>query len=88
MAASEEKEEKIKDLICLKVQIPRTHMSPKNIEKYTGISRSSVRKMVKRKGLKQLKCLKTPGMSECKKKGSTGRASVLVERYGKKLQNH
>ena len=38
--------------------------TPREMEKYTGISCSSVRRMAKRKGLKQFKRLKTPQMSE------------------------
>ena len=57
-------------------------MSPIEIEKYTTISRLPVKRVVKRKGLKQFKRLKTPQISEATKK-RTERASFLVERITK-----
>ena len=45
----------VKELICSQEECTGTHMSPREIEKHTGISRSSVRRMVKRKGLTQFK---------------------------------
>ena len=44
-----ENEEMVEELICSQEEKPGTHLSPREIEKYTGISRSSVRRMVKRK---------------------------------------
>ena len=38
----EENEEMIEDLICPQEANPGIHMSPREIEKYTDISRSSV----------------------------------------------
>ena len=55
-------------------------MSPTEIEKHTGISRSFVRRMVKRKGLKQFKRLKTQRMSEGTRERRTGRPGSLAER--------
>ena len=59
-ATSEENEGMIEDLICSQKENPWSHMSPREIQKYTGMSRLSVRRMVKRKGLKQFKRLKSP----------------------------
>ena len=58
-AATGENEEIVKDLIYSEEESPESHISPRDIEKHMGISRSSMRKMVKRKGLKQFKHLKT-----------------------------
>ena len=52
---TEENEELVGDLICSQEENPGTHLSPREIEKVTGISRTSVRRMVKRRGLKQFK---------------------------------
>ena len=49
---NEENEELVAELICSQEENPGTHMSPREIEKNTGISRSSVKRMIKRKGLK------------------------------------
>ena len=63
-AMTEENEAMIEDLICLQEEKPGSHMSPREIEKHAGISRSSVRRIVKKKGLRQFKRLKTPRLSE------------------------
>ena len=49
MVTSEENEEMIENLMCLQEQNPGTHMLAREIEKYTGSSCSSVRRMVKEK---------------------------------------
>ena len=51
----EEKEELVGDLICSQEENPGTHLSPREIEKVTSISQTSVRRMVKQRGLKQFK---------------------------------
>ena len=51
----EEKEELVGDLICSQEENPGTDLSPREIEKVTGISQTSVRRMVKQRGLKQFK---------------------------------
>ena len=63
-AKTAENKEIVEDLICSQEESPGSYMSPREIEKYTGISHSSVRRMVKRKGLKQFKHLKTQRMTE------------------------
>ena len=54
-ATTAENEEIVEDLICSQEESPGSHMSPREIKKHTGISRSSVKRIVKRKGLKQFK---------------------------------
>ena len=55
-ATTAENEEIVEDLICSQEESPGSHMSPREIKKHTGIRRSSVKRIVKRKGLKQFKC--------------------------------
>ena len=52
MTTMEENEKMIEELICSQGENPESYISPREIENYTGISRFSVRRMVKRKGLK------------------------------------
>ena len=52
MATTEENEKMIEELICSQGENPESYISPREIENYTGISRFSVRRMVKKKGLK------------------------------------
>ena len=59
----EENEELVGDLIYLQEENPGIHLSPREIEKVTGISRTSVRRMVERRGLKHFIKVKTPRMS-------------------------
>ena len=58
-------------------------MSPREVEKNTGISRTSVRRMIKRRGLKQFKRLKITMMSSGTQKGSIKRAGALTDRFTK-----
>ena len=60
---TEENENLIESLICSQEDNPGSHMSPREVEKNTGISRTSVRQMIKRRGLKQFKRLKTAMVS-------------------------
>ena len=82
-AMTEENEAIVEDLICSQEEKPGSHMSPREIEKHTGISRSSIRRMVKKKGLRQFKRLKTPRMSGATKERRTERAGTLAERFGR-----
>ena len=53
-AATAENEQIVEDLICSQEENPGSHMSPREIEKHTGISRSSVRRIVKRKDIEKM----------------------------------
>lgn len=79
-----ENEDLVEDLICSQEDNPGSHLSPREIEKHTGISRTSIRRMVKRRGLKQYKRLKTPMMNSGTKERRKERAAVLAEKFGKK----
>ena len=49
-----ENQEIVEDLICSQEESPRSHMSSREIEKRTGISCSSVRRMGKRKEIERI----------------------------------
>eukprot|EP00111_Clytia_hemisphaerica_P015309 TCONS_00045177-protein len=73
-----ENEEIVEQLICSQEE------SPGEIEKITGIKRSSVRRTVKRNGWKQYKRIKTPRVTEGTKKRRTERSGALAERFSHK----
>ena len=79
-----ENEEIVEQLICSQEESPGTHMSPREIERHTGIKRSSIVRMVKKNAWKQYKRIKTPRMSEATKKRRTERAGALAERSSNK----
>ena len=83
-ATTEENEEPVGDLICSQEENPGTHLSPREIEKITGISRTSMRRMVKRRRLKQFKRVKTPRTGSATQQRRTGRAGALAEKFSKK----
>ena len=60
---TEENMDLVEELICSQEE-PHTHLAPRKISEQTGISRTSIRRMVKRRKIKQFKRLKTPLMSE------------------------
>ena len=86
-ATTADSEKIVEDLICPQVESPWSHMSPREIEKHMVISRLSVRRMVKRKRLKQFKSLKTQWMSEGTRERTTERADTLAERISTNLRN-
>ena len=58
-------------------------MCSREVEKNTGISRTSVRRMIKRRGLKQFKRLKKITMSSGTQERRTKRAAALADRFRK-----
>ena len=56
---TEENMNLIEELVCSQEE-PHSHLAPRKISEQTGISRTSIRRMVKRKNLRQFKRLKTP----------------------------
>ena len=74
-------EELVEDLICSQEDNPGSHMSLREIEKNTGISRTSVRRMIKRRGLNQFKRLKMPRMSAGTKERRTNRACFFFASF-------
>ena len=57
---TDENPELVEELICLQEEFPGTHKSPREIARNVGISRSSVRRLVKRRKINQFKIMKTP----------------------------
>ena len=60
---TEENETLVENLIYSQEDNPGSNMSPREVEKNTGIRRTSVRRMIKSRGLKEFKRLKTIMMS-------------------------
>ena len=79
-----ENEEIVEQLICSQDESTGTHMSPREMERHTGVKRSSIVRMVKKNGWKQYKRIKTPRMSKGTKKRRTERAGALAERFSNK----
>ena len=71
------------NLICSQEDNPGSHMSPREVEKNTSISCTSVRQMIKRRGLKQFERLKTTMMSYGMQEKRTKRARALEDRFRK-----
>ena len=73
----------IKNLICSQQGSPGSHLSPRKVEESIGISRTSVRRMIKRRGLKQFKLLTTAIMSWGTQERRTKRAGAVADRFRK-----
>ena len=85
---TEENEELVGDLICSQEENTGTHLSPQEIEKVTGISRKSVRRMAERRGLRKFKGAKTPRVSSATQQRRAERAGALAESFRKKDQSN
>ena len=59
-ATCTENENLMEEMICSQEDQPGTHVPPSGIAKELRVSESSVRRMVKRKGYKNYKRMKTP----------------------------
>ena len=81
--STEENENLIENLIFSQEDNPGGHMSPREVEKNTGISCTSVRQMIERKCLKQFKRLKTTMMSSGMRESRIKRAGTLADRFRK-----
>ena len=80
---TEENENLVENLICSEADNPGIHIWPREVDKNTGVSRTSVRRMIKRRGLKQFKPLKTTIMSSGTQERRTKRAGALADRFSK-----
>ena len=81
-ATCPENEEKVEEMICSQDE-PGTHVSPSGIAKELEVSESSVRRMVKRKGYKNYKRMKTPSMNDGTRKRRVERSTSLFEKFRK-----
>ena len=82
-ATTDENMEVVEDLICSQEENPGTHDAPRKIEEKLGISRSSVKRLVKRNELNQFKRIKEPRRDKGQKHRRSVRASGLVEKFRK-----
>ena len=57
---TDESAELVEEMICSQEDFPGTHKSPQEIARNVGISRSSARRLVKRRKMNQFKRMKTP----------------------------
>ncbi|XP_066927411.1 uncharacterized protein [Clytia hemisphaerica] len=80
-ATTEENGDLVEEMICSQEEVPGTHISPQEIAPMIGISRSSVKRLVKRRGYKQFKRMKTPRMSEVTRQRRTERSGRLADRF-------
>ena len=80
-----ESENLIENLIFSQEDNPDSHMSPREVEKSTCTTRNSVRRMVKRRGLKQFKCLKTTMVSSVTQERLTKGFRTLADRIRNSL---
>ena len=55
---TDESAELVEELICSQEDFPGTHKSPQEIARNVGISRSSARRLVKRRKMNQFKRIK------------------------------
>ena len=78
---TEENTDLIEEWICSKEEAPHAHLEPRKIAKQTGISRSSIRRMIKRRNFPQFKKAKTSKMNDvCRNRRYTC-AIALAEKF-------
>ena len=75
-----ENEETVREMICSEEDHPGTHVPPKDVAEGLKMSQSSARRMIKRKGIKQFKSLKTPYMNDATPKQRVECAGCLLEK--------
>ena len=73
--------ELVEELICSQEGSLGTHKSPREIARNVDISRSSVRRLVKRRNINEFKRIKTPHMNNGTKDQRTIRSEKLVEGF-------
>ena len=61
---TEENTDLIEELICSQEEVSHTHLAPRKIAEETGMSRSSVRRMIKRRSFCNFKRVKITKMNE------------------------
>ena len=62
--ATEENTDLIEELVCSQEEAPHTRLAPCKIAEQTAISRSSIRRMIKRRTFRQFEMVKTPEMND------------------------
>ena len=61
---TEENTDLTEELICSLEDAPYTNLAPRKIAEQTGISRSSITRIIKKRNFRQFKRVKTPQMSD------------------------
>ena len=80
-ATTDENAEVVEELICSQDDFSGTHMSPREIARNVGISRSSVRRLVKRTKINQFKRMKSAHMNNGTRDRRARRSGNLAERF-------
>ena len=78
---TEQNTDLIEKLICSQEEASHAHLAPRKIAKQTRISRSSIRRMVKRKNFRHFKSVKTPEMNDGCRNRRYARAIALAEKF-------
>ena len=78
---TEQNTDLIEKLICSQGEAPHAHLAPRKIAEQTRISRSSIRRMVKRKNFRHFKRVKTPEMHDGCRNRRYARAVALAEKF-------
>ena len=78
---TEENTNLIENLICSQEEAPHTHLEPRKIVEQTGISRSSIRRMINRRRLYQFKRVKTPKMNDGCRNRRYARVIALAKKF-------
>ena len=71
----------IEKLICSQEEAPYTHLGPRKIAEETGISSSSIRRIIKKRKFCQFKRVKTPEMNDGCCNRRYARAIALAEKF-------
>ena len=78
---TEENADLIEELIFSQEEGPHTHLAPHKIAKQTGISRSSIKRMIKRRNFRQFKRVKSSEMNDGCCNRRYARTIALAEKF-------
>ena len=78
---TEENADLIAKIICSQEEALHTHLAPRKIAEQTGISRPSIRRMIKRRNFCQFKRVKTSKMNDRCRSRRYARAMELAEKF-------
>ena len=80
-ATTEENTDLIEELICSEEEAPHAHVAPRKTTEQTRISRSSIRRMIKRRNFRHFKRLKTPEMNDGCRNRRYAHAKALLKKF-------
>ena len=78
---AEENTDLIEELSCSQEEAPHALLEPRKIAKQTGISRSSIRRMIKKRNLRQFKRVKTLEINDGCRNRRHAHALALAEKF-------